>query len=383
MESPKWWSVAVTATAVALTVVLAISDPPTWRLLGGIAALAAFVLAWFAIGRRGCTDRVPATVFVVLVILITGAAVAFWPTLAVLQVVSYPIAWVFSATTRQAIVANIGVALATAVGFVLSRGTSQGAITETIATVVLSFGFSMAMGAWISRISHLSEERGLLIAELTAAQEQLAALGHEAGAASERQRLSRELHDTIAQSITGFVLLTQQARQELRAGDTAAVAARLRLLEESARETLVETRALVAATAPVELEGGGVVPALERIAARFERETGIEVSVRAVAPPSLPREAEVVLLRCAQEALANVRKHAGAGSVRLELTDADGLTRLTVTDDGTGFDPAAPATGFGLAGMRDRLALADGSLDITSGAGGTTLTALLPHPVRA
>ncbi|BDZ45632.1 sensor histidine kinase [Naasia aerilata] len=315
--------------------------------------------------------------------MLTGTAVAFFPLLAILQGISYPLVWVLTPTLRASILANAGVAVAVAIGFLISVGTGPEGIAQTVITVGISFAFSMAMGLWISSIAGLSEERGRLVEQLTAAQAELAALGHDAGVASERERLSREVHDTIAQSITGLVLQLQQARQELRAGNTRAVEDRLHLLEEGAREALVETRALVAATAPVELAGGGLVSALERIASRFEREAGIAVTVRADATPELPREAEVVLLRCAQEALANVRKHAGARAVTLTLTSPPEGVRLDVQDDGTGFDPTAPGHGFGLAGMRDRLALADGSLDIASGPGGTTLTVRLPHGVRA
>jgi signal transduction histidine kinase len=84
-------------------------------------------------------------------------------------------------------------------------------------------------------------------------------------------------------------------------------------------------------------------------------------------------EGEVVLLRCAQEALANVRNHAGAASVTIDLRRVDDMIELVVQDDGVGFDPAADSTGFGIAGMRERLALAGGELSICSPETGGTL----------
>ncbi|MES1169216.1 MAG: ATP-binding protein, partial [Leifsonia sp.] len=87
---------------------------------------------------------------------------------------------------------------------------------------------------------------------------------------------------------------------------------------------------------------------------------------------------EVVLLRCAQEGLANVRKHAGAHRVRVELGAADGFASISVVDDGRGFDPEQAAPGFGLGGLRDRLGLVGGDLAVDGAAGATTLTARLP-----
>ncbi|MDP9028759.1 MAG: sensor histidine kinase, partial [Actinomycetota bacterium] len=130
---------------------------------------------------------------------------------------------------------------------------------------------------------------------------------------------------------------------------------------------------------------GGLVGALEQFAARFQRESGIAVAVTAELDPSvdnsLGRDAEVVLLRCAQEGLANVRKHAGAQAVRVVLSTADGVATVAVIDDGHGFDPAAAASGFGLSGLRDRLGLVGGELSIDGTAGATTLIARLPVAV--
>jgi signal transduction histidine kinase len=244
----------------------------------------------------------------------------------------------------------------------------------------ISFVFAIVMGVWISRIAELGNERKRLLDELTAAQAQLEVLHRDAGATAERERLARELHDTIAQSLTGQVLLAQRARRERAAGSLSDET--LELLEEASRESLAETRSLVAASARVELPGGGLVEALTRFAARFQRESGIAVVVTAELDPAvenaLGRDAEVVLLRCAQEGLANVRKHAGARAVRVVLSTADGVATVAVIDDGHGFDPSAAASGFGLSGLRDRLGLVGGELAVDGTAGATTLTARLP-----
>jgi signal transduction histidine kinase len=281
--------------------------------------------------------------------------------------------------TRTAIIANVCLALGVGAGFYFGLGATAGALALAAAIEGLSLIFSLALGLWITSISEKSEERRHLLEQLEAAQEQLAALSRDAGASAERERLAREIHDTIAQDLTGLVLTAQRGLRELKSGNSAAVEKQLGVLEENARNALTETRALVASGAAVGVDGGGLAIALRRLAERFERETGIAITVEADDSASLDRDGEVVLLRCAQEALANVRKHSTARAAALTLTVADGRVDLGITDDGTGFDPGAPSSGFGLAGLRDRLALARGTLAITaSPGGGTTLVASLP-----
>ena len=132
--------------------------------------------------------------------------------------------------------------------------------------------------------------------------------------------------------------------------------------------------------APVGLTEDGLGAALERLAARFGAETSVPVEV--VLPPSIPevgREREVILLRAAQEALTNVRRHAEARAVRLALTVTDaGAVELEVSDDGRGIDPGV-AEGFGLRGMRDRVTSGGGDLQVaTRHEGGTRVVVVLP-----
>jgi signal transduction histidine kinase len=278
---------------------------------------------------------------------------------------------------RVAIVANVLLALAVGVGFTLSIGTSEAALVQIVITLALSLGFSMAMGLWITRIFDLSHERQQLIEQLQAAQGQLEILHRDAGATSERERLAREIHDTIAQSLTGIVLLAQRAQGEFVAGG-AALGEQLALLESGARDALAETRALVAATASANLVDGGVAAALERLGERFTRETDITVEVTIRGSVAMDRDAEVAVLRCAQEGLANVRKHARASAASVTLEVDDTTASLTVTDDGVGFDTATASSGFGLPGLRERLTLVGGSLAVTSDRTGTRLVATLP-----
>lgn len=372
MTSMRWWDAAVLGTAVLLAVLLLVLTDVPWRLGVGFAGIGLLVVAWIALGRRG-PEAATVTPFIVSVVVASGLVVSAYPTLAIIQVIAYPIAWSFSATVRRAVVANIGIALAVGTGFLVSLGTGTANLIQTGFTVALSLVFSLAMGFWINRMTALGEERGRLLVELQGAQEQIAALNRAAGAAEERERLARDLHDTIAQDLTGLVMLAQRARREAAGSD-----ATLALLEENARAALTETRALVAAGASVSDDGLDLGSALRRLADRFMRETGVRVELELDDHLVLSRDVEVVALRCVQEALGNARKHARASSVSIDVARID-ADRVRVTDDGIGFDPGMAPDGFGLTGMTERLSLVQGTLTVTSAPGaGTTLTAELP-----
>ncbi len=372
MTGQRWWNAFVVATLALLALIEGFSWAPSGgQRIGAWVVLGLFGIAYFAVGRRALRLGGGSIVFPLAIILGSGTAVACSPNLAVIQAISFPLLWCTIESTRRAIVANCALALAVSVGFLVSIGVTPDSIAQTAVIEAISLVGSLALGLWITRIDELSHERLRLLDELTAAQDQLAALHRDSGVTSERERLAREIHDTIAQSLTGLVMLSQRAQRELSAGETDALAEQLGIMEESARDALVETRTLVAAGAPVELDAG-IVAALERFVSRFERETGIAVSVTGTMP-ELDRDTEVVLLRCAQEALANVRKHSGARAAAIVLTMTDGRPTMTVKDDGIGFDPSLPSTGFGLAGMHDRLALVGGSI-VVAGHPGTTVT---------
>jgi signal transduction histidine kinase len=190
--------------------------------------------------------------------------------------------------------------------------------------------------------------------------------------------MAREIHDTLAQGFTSVVMQAQAATAALDRGETAAVRDRLGVVEATARENLAEARALVAAFAPLPLQDATLAEALRRLGDRFGAETGVAVRVEVAPGDGLAPASDVVLLRAAQEALANVRRHAGARSVVVRLARDAGAAELEVTDDGRGL-PAGRAEGFGLSGMRERVASVGGTLDVGPGrAGGTTLRVRVP-----
>jgi signal transduction histidine kinase len=378
MLTSRWWTLAVLAVVAVCGVIVGFAWPVTPLAPLGAGALVVVLVAYFAIGRIAL-DPVRRTVFLGILVVATFALVSVAPPLAVFQSLAMPAGWVLAHSRAGGIAASVATALATAAGFFVSLGPSWDTLESAAVTFAFSLGGSIALGLWIWRIADYGSERARLLDELTAAQDELAALHRDAGVTGERERLARELHDTIAQSLAGTVLLAQRSRRELASGTLRDET--LELLESAARDALAETRTLVAGSAPVEL-GGGLAGALELLAERFRRESGITISVSVALDAPLDRDAEVALLRCAQEGLANVRKHAGASAVSVSLTEEDGVAVLRVSDDGSGLDPAAIPDGFGLSGLRARLALVGGTLAV-AGDAGTTVTARLPRGVTA
>jgi signal transduction histidine kinase len=379
-----WWHVAIVGTVVVLAVLMLLEQAPTARFVGATSAMIVLLIGWFVFGRFGRESARPSVALTVVVIVTAGVGVAFFPTVAIVQTIAFPLVWFYCGPLRRAIAANILLVLAVSTGFLVYGGVGQANLEQTAITEAISLGLSLALGLWFNRVYDAIDERQALIDKLEATQEQLAALSRDAGASSERERLAREIHDTIAQDLTGLVMTAQRGLRELKHGNSAEVERQLEVLEENARNALTETRALVASGAAVGVDGGGLATALRRLAERFERETGIAVSVEADDAAALDRDAEVVLLRCAQEALANVRKHSTARSAVLTLGLRDGRIDLGITDDGAGFDPGQSSSGFGLAGLRDRLALVRGTLAVSaSPGGGTTLVASLPCELTA
>jgi signal transduction histidine kinase len=379
MAQSRWWTIAVIAAGIVLSALVILERVSPVRTIGAIATTIAIVVIWLILGKRALVDGSYGIAISIAFGLLASASAGFEPSMATIQCVVYPVIWSVLVRTRSAVIATVCVAVGMGTGMFVGLGATTDALVLASTIEGLSLIFSLALGLWITSIADTSEERRTLIHQLEMAQEELAALSRDAGAASERERLARELHDTIAQDLTGLVMTAQRGLRELRAGNTAAAEKQLGVLEENARNALTETRALVASGAAVGVDGGGLAIALRRLAERFERETGIAVSVEADDTATLDRDREVVLLRCAQEALANVRKHSSADAAALTLAVRDNEVSLSISDDGSGFDPQAPSSGSGLAGLRKRLTIVRGDLHVTaSPGGGTTLVATLP-----
>lgn len=230
-----------------------------------------------------------------------------------------------------------------------------------------------------------------LLRQLDAAQQDLAARSREAGVLEERQRLSRDLHDTLAQGFTSVIAqlsaaeLVMNGSRNGRDQDADRVALAAPYIERAqmvSRASLTEIRRLVLALRPTELADGTLSAALERVVREWSSLHGITASFEAQDVPELLQEAEVTLLRAAQEGLGNVARHAAATEVRVRLSCVDDLVLLEIDDDGIGIPPDQPLIDgrkLGLAGMRERVSALGGRVMLESGAGtGTSITVALP-----
>lgn len=290
-----------------------------------------------------------------------------------------PHLWAFL-TTGQAVAATFVFFTGVAAAEVTSNGWSTESVTGVLPQFALQAGLSLLLGLFISGIFMQAESRAALIDELERTRAELAETEHARGVLAERERLAHEIHDTLAQGFTSILTLAQAVEVTIDR-DPAAARERLALLESTARDNLAEARALVSALAPAGLQDASLAEAVERVVARFARETGLDVDVEVEGEPRpLPPAAEVVLLRTTQEALSNVGKHAGASTVRVALRFRPGpaaSATVAILDDGQGFDvDGVNGDGFGLRGMRSRVEQVGGMLEVKSVPGlGTTVRA--------
>ncbi|WP_369069298.1 sensor histidine kinase [Kineococcus terrestris] len=389
-DGASWWVRSIVGWHVAAAVMLGIAVVvlvvvPGERRALAAAAVAAVALAYVLRGARSATERGTGRPYLVVLVLGLGAAFAGQPELSFLLFLGFPQVWLLSETTREGVAWTLALAVSASAGLVAGYGSLARApgVATSLGVSVL---FSCALGVWISKIIDQSQERAELIAQLEAARAQLAEAHHAAGVAEERARLARDIHDTLAQGFTSVLLLARSAGAV--ADDPAAVRERLGQVEDAAREGLAEARTLVAAMTPVALSDGGLEQALRRLAERVSRESGVAVDVQVEVDArdggaqgglgglgGLGRPGEVVLLRAAQEALGNVRRHARATRARVRLcAGADGVV-LEVVDDGVGLPPGAEegGRGYGLAGTRRRVEEAGGRFDVGGAPGGGTV----------
>ncbi|GAB3135007.1 sensor histidine kinase [Tsukamurella serpentis] len=286
----------------------------------------------------------------------------------------------------------------------LSRRTGVVAVGLTMIAAIAgfaahqqSFGPAMAIGpalgaavavavVWgYQELYRESEQRRRLIDELTTTRADLAAAQHTAGVLAERDRLAREIHDTLAQGLSSIQLLLHAAERALPGAPETATD-HIAAARQAAGDNLDEARRFVAALAPPALDGTTLAGALERLC----RTTGVRHRLTARfslrgEPIGLATAQEVALLRVAQSALSNTVQYAYAENVAVVLRYGADDVALSVTDDGIGFDAAAvpgpgPGTGgFGIPAMYARAHDLGGELTVETAPGdGTAVTLRLP-----
>jgi len=272
-------------------------------------------------------------------------------------------------------------------GFILyEQLTGAGAAFSLSNPILWVFLFTalgaILLGVWITAIIGQSAQRRQLIEQLEETRAELAAAERRAGSLEERQRLARDIHDTLAQGFTSIVMHLEAADQALP-DDLDTLQKHLDWARGTARNSLEQARRMVHALRPQSLDQRSLPDAIERTALHWQEETGIPLTVTITGDPvSLHPDIEVTLLRAAQEALANVRKHARATAVQLTLSYFDDVVVLDVHDNGVAFAGAAPSPlsgGYGLQAMRERAELCGGSATLESEPGeGTTVVVSIP-----
>jgi signal transduction histidine kinase len=283
---------------------------------------------------------------------------------------------VFVDSLRSAVVYTGLGAVAITVGGTLREGWRTDVLTTNAISSLAVYAVGVLIAVLTPRALALRDERAALRAELKTAQLKLAEVYQQQGAAEERERLAREIHDTLAQGFASIIVLAEAARSGL-AVDIGRSAQQLQSIEQTARENLAEARVLVGAAPHSGIAGGSVAATLRRTLDRFTEDTGLIVTAE-LPEIECDQPTRVALLRCTQESLANIRKHAAASTVGLVLARHPAGVELEITDDGRGF-LVEESHGFGLDGMRKRLAEFGGDLTVTSSLGdGTRILAMIP-----
>lgn len=263
-----------------------------------------------------------------------------------------------------------------------NRAYIQSLGVRSLLTVPMTLGEETV--GWICVRSAMEEPRELedklYLAEALAGQATLAVQmarlterARQAAALEERNRIARDIHDTLAQGFTGVILNLEAASRTLRKDNLEKALEHIDLARNLAQAGLAEARQSVAALRPEALRDADLVRALHALVDRCASAGTVQIHFQCVGPTrALPSEIDNELLRIAQEGMTNTLKHARARHLDLRLEFRDGVVLLSLTDDGAGFDPDAHHDGFGLLGMRERAERIGARLEVRSRPGSGT-----------
>lgn len=345
-----------------------------------VLAAAVAAAAWYVVGALWASRQRPAVARAWLagLVLLWLGMVAVSAEFVWLAFLLAMLAW-HLLPPRWAVPVEALLAAASVAAFAAERG----ALTApAVLGPVIGITSAAGMTEVYQRLRRQSEERRQLLDKLVRTQRSLAALEREAGRLAERERLAGEIHDTVGQSLGSVVLLLRAALGA--APSEEARAAQLRTALSTAVAAVAETRRFVQGLGPAGLADAGLVDALRALAGQGAA-LGLPTAFSVHGEPlPLPTPVQVALLRAAQEALSNARRHARATAATVTLTFLDDEVSVDVVDNGAGFDPAAAGrradgTGFGLGLMRARVAEQGGDLIVESEpGGGTALRATIP-----
>ncbi|MFJ1804906.1 MULTISPECIES: sensor histidine kinase [unclassified Streptomyces] len=378
--SLRRWNAVCWVLFAAMAVGITVLGRPGGGMYEALGLLGSVVLSYALLDRFPDNRVVRPHGYLTVLVLALGGLAYLRTSYAALFMVTLPHYWMFGRTTRISM-GFLGLATAsTLLGSWLQQGWSAEFLGETAVSTLIVVAVGVLIGLWAHSVVAQSSERARLIEELEQTQARLSEAHQRQGAADERERLAREIHDTLAQGFASIVVLAEASRAGL-ADDPARSAQQLRSIESTARENLAEARELVGSGGqPGTVVAGSVVPTLRRVLDRFVEDTGLTVEAD-LADLDCDRRTRITLLRCTQESLANIRKHARASTVGVVLARRPYGVELEITDDGAGF-VVEESRGFGLDGMRKRVAELGGRLTVTSSVGdGTRILASVPPAV--
>lgn len=361
----------LTVTTAMYSIFTAHSVPERWFTYGVVAFGYAWMLWWFTL-HPGWRTRVE------LMAVFVAGMVVFYAVLGMREhwfgAVSYAVyiyasellrgRWMFLAVATTAVLATLS----------LFGGYPPPEERPAFWLLLLIF---VGVACAFTFIGHVTAEQARLrkevLEENTGLQAQLLVQAHEAGVQDERQRMAGEIHDTLAQGLAGIVT-------QLSAATPSDWEHRVSTAVSLARANLDEARRSVSALRPPALDSAALPEALGEVASGWSSMHGVPVSVTLTGSArAMHPEVEVALLRTAQEALANVAKHAFASRVGLTLSYMEDVVTLDVRDDGVGFDLGVASSGFGLTAMRHRVHRLAGALAVESEPGqGTAISARVP-----
>jgi signal transduction histidine kinase len=375
LEHPSRFSYGALGLSTLLAVPRELSGPRTplaW--VACIGSFAVWVHLWAAQRRRDPGGREPGTIVVAMAGTLLLASLA-------IRHLSYSLVAVTLLPQYFTLLPLAAAAIAFTPVFLAAEYAHSAAVVAdtgfTWGTALIRGAVAIITGLCFKALAIQMEERGQLQASVSAAE-------RKAGVLEERQRLAREIHDTLAQGFAGIAVHLERAEQ-LDPLVGSAAKPHLALAKSVAREGLEDARRMLAALRPEILTQRALPEALGRVCQEWTRRTGVaaNLSITGAASPMHP-EIELTILRSVQEALTNVARHAGARTVAVTLSYMEDVLVLDVQDDGRGFVPAlAVGGGYGLAGMRERAERLAGAFSLESVPGeGTTISLTLPvlHP---
>jgi signal transduction histidine kinase len=359
-----------------VTLVTMAGGTPTDRKLAILALTAGLAACYVWVRRRPARGALSAYRYLWVLVVVVGLLSYLGDGFGVFYAVTLGQFIVFADSPRGAILfPGLGAVVITVGGSLREGGQAEVFLQNTVSSLGV-WAVAVVMALLTPRALAQRNERALLRKELQSTQLELAEVYQRQGAAEERERLAREIHDTLAQGFASIIVLAEAARSQLTV-DVHRSAQQLQSIEQTARENLAEARVLVGAAPSSGVAPGSVAETLRRTLDRFIEDTGLDLRAE-LADIACDRPTRIALLRCTQESLANVRKHAAATTVGVVLAQGPDAVELEITDDGRGF-VVEDSHGFGLDGMRKRLAEFGGGLTVTSSLGdGTRILATIP-----